>query len=474
MTKIRSLLLAMILATVLPAAGIAEPAQRQIKADAGDIGQVEVLAPAGEPSAFIIFLSDRDGLTPERRAEAGELVSRGAAVALVDVREAMKRKAANEGGECHYIFADFEDLAHTAQRQLAMETWRQPLLFGVGEGGTLAYLALAQAPHNVAAGAVSLGFDTHFESKLLLCGGAPKIAAQGMVYTYGPARELPGRWTWIADQAPQGDLAEFATAGSETTVKLVGDAAESFTAAADAAFAIAASPAEPLAGLPLIELPAGGAPSAMVVLISGDGGWSSIDRQIGNYLSAHGVAVVGVDSLRYFWSKKDPRQIAADLDRIVAHYQAQWHVARVGLLGYSFGADVLPIAWDKLSRETQSAASVIGLLGLEPMAELQISVEGWLGMASSTEIPVRPYLAGLPPQKVMCIYGAEEKDNNETACTFSEFDRATRLERPGGHHFDGDYQPIAESIRTRLETDEAQTHHLSPSERAASVAQLLP
>jgi type IV secretory pathway VirJ component len=450
MIKIRSFLLAMIVATGFSAAAFGQTSPREITAEVGDIGRIEVLAPDAEPNAFIILISDRDGLTPDFRAEAGHLVGRGAAVALVDVREVMKQQAASEDVDCHYIFGDFEDLARAAQRQLGMETWRQPLLLGVGEGGTLAYLALAQAPDNTAAGAVSLGFEAHFESKLPLCAGAPKIGVSGTVNAYGPMQELPGRWTWIANQAPQGDLAEFATVTANATIKVVGNAADGFNTAADAAFAIAASLPKPLAGLPLVELPASGKPTAMVVFISGDGGWRDIDEQIGDYLAAHGVAVIGVDSLRYFWSKKDPKQIAADLDQIITHYQRKWHTERVGLLGYSFGADVLPLAWSKLSRESQNATSLIAFLGLEPTAELQISVEGWLGLSSDAETPIRPYLTGMPVQKIMCFYGADEKDEKDTACVYPELANATRIERPGGHHFDGDYEPVAKSILARL------------------------
>jgi type IV secretory pathway VirJ component len=450
MKKIRLFWLAMIVAAAFPSVAFGQTPPREITAEVGDIGRIEVLAPEGEPNAFIILISDRDGLTSERRAEAGQLVGRGAAVALVDVREVMKQQAASEDVDCHYIFGDFEDLARAAQRQLGMETWRQPLLFGIGEGGSLAYLALAQAPDNTAAGAVSLGFDAHFESKLPLCEGAPKMAASGPVYAYGPMRELPGRWTWIADNAPRGDLAEFANVTSKATVKVVSNAADRFNTAADAAFAVAASLPQALAGLPLVELPASGKPTAMVVFISGDGGWRDIDEQIGDYLAARGVAVIGVDSLRYFWSKKDPKQIAADLDRIVTHYQRKWHTERVGLLGYSFGADVLPLAWSKLSRESQNAISLIAFLGLEPTAELQISVEGWLGLTSDGETPIRPYLTSMPAEKIMCFYGADEKDEKDTACVYPELDKATRIERPGGHHFDGDYEPVAKSILARL------------------------
>ena len=62
----------------------------------------------------------------------------------------------------------------------------------------------------------------------------------------------------------------------------------------------------------------------MAVVYSGDGGWRDIDKDIASRLQAKGIPVVGVDSLRYFWSEKTPEQIAADLGLIMAHYREAW------------------------------------------------------------------------------------------------------------------------------------------------------
>jgi type IV secretory pathway VirJ component len=50
----------------------------------------------------------------------------------------------------------------------------------------------------------------------------------------------------------------------------------------------------------------------------------------------------------------------------------------------------------------------------------------------------------------MCFYGADEKKDNETACVMKELDGAKRFERPGGHHFDGDYETIARLVLEEL------------------------
>lgn len=54
----------------------------------------------------------------------------------------------------------------------------------------------------------------------------------------------------------------------------------------------------------------------------------------------------------------------------------------------------------------------------------------------------------------MCFYGVDEKEDNSTACVLPGLDGATRIERPGGHHFDGNYQVIADDILKRLKEPE--------------------
>src|SRR4029450_13214563 len=94
-------------------------------------------------------------------------------------------------------------------------------------------------------------------------------------------------------------------------------------------------PAAPdFADLPLVELPASGAPGdTIAVILSGDGGWANIDRDLGEQLAARGIGVVGLNSLRYFWTRRTPDGAASDLTRILRHYLASWHARRVLLLG---------------------------------------------------------------------------------------------------------------------------------------------
>ncbi len=224
------------------------------------------------------------------------------------------------------------------------------------------------------------------------------------------------------------------SAGSKAVVVADSEAAV-FNAAADEVFDIASEPPGELADLPLIELPAKGRAAALFVLISGDGGWRDIDKQIGDYLSQHGVSVIGVDALRYFWNVKEPKQIGADLGRIVHHYMKQWDIRSAGIGGYSLGAGAIPLAWPFIKPEMQQKISTIVLLGLEPTADLQVTVSGWLGLASNTEIDVRPHLSALPRGKVMCFFGTDEKTDSDTACTSPENRRGGPVRATGRASF---------------------------------------
>ena len=52
--------------------------------------------------------------------------------------------------------------------------------------------------------------------------------------------------------------------------------------------------------LPLVELPTKANSGTLALMISGDGGWAGIDKQVAEALNKEGVAVVGLNSLQYF------------------------------------------------------------------------------------------------------------------------------------------------------------------------------
>ena len=145
----------------------------------------------------------------------------------------------------------------------------------------------------------------------------------------------------------------------------------------------AAGDADTPLGLPLTVLKAKPAFDTMAVVYSGDGGWRDIDKEVAGALQRRGIPVVGVDSLRYFWSERKPQETADDLARIIDAFRKEWGVEHVLLVGYSFGADILPATYNLLTPDDRKRVPQMTLMALSRQVDYEISVTGWLGVAGA-------------------------------------------------------------------------------------------
>jgi type IV secretory pathway VirJ component len=195
--------------------------------------------------------------------------------------------------------------------------------------------------------------------------------------------------------------------------------------------------------MPVVEVPAAKPSESVTLFYSGDGGWRDLDRTVAGEMAALNYLVVGVDVLRYFWEHKTPEQAAADLSVTMAYYRKNWGTKSFVLAGYSFGADILPAIYNRLPPNDKDTVTLLVLLALANTADFEIHVSGWLGQGAG-ELPLAPELAPIPKEKILCVYGIEEKA--ETACTGLLNSAATILELPGGHHFDQDYPKLTRQI----------------------------
>jgi type IV secretory pathway VirJ component len=203
----------------------------------------------------------------------------------------------------------------------------------------------------------------------------------------------------------------------------------------------------PLTDLPLTPLKSALPGDVLAIIISGDGGWRDLDQQIGFELAKGNISVVGVDSLHYFWQAKSPQSIADDLTRIADHFSALWNTRHLLLIGYSFGADIMPAAVVHMSPAMRARIDQISLLGMSDTADYEIHVTGWIGIQPKGE-PVAPDARKLDMSRVQCFYGTEEENS---FCRSPVMQAAERFGIAGGHHFDGNYPHLAALIEAGLD-----------------------
>jgi type IV secretory pathway VirJ component len=204
------------------------------------------------------------------------------------------------------------------------------------------------------------------------------------------------------------------------------------------------SPAQKVVGVPLIEVPARSmGRDEMAVLLSGDGGWAETDKGLADRLSKAGIPVVGWNSLRYFIRRKKPDRVARDLVGVLQVYLPLWHKEKVILIGYSFGADVVPFLVSRLPPELAKKISLIVLLGPTGTADFHFHPSEWLRKPADDSLPVLPELEKLRGREIVCAYGREEKDS---LCRTLPAGLVEPLERPGKHIVGKNYGPVADRI----------------------------
>jgi type IV secretory pathway VirJ component len=440
---LRPSIIALVAGVLLAACGHdAQPPAAGEHIDGGRLGSLAFFTPDTAPQALVFLFSDASGWNAALDHAAATLRDDGAAVLGVDLPSYQKGLRASDDG-CHYLLSEIEALSQKLQRKIGGSVYRTPILAGVGEGGTLAYAALAQSPAATVAGAVSVDPAPVLDTKVPLCKGAPYKHVRHKGFSYGAQPDLPGWWVVSTRTPLPHDLAELVddvdeppSASDPPLDRLVALITKEIEAGATA---------PGVRNLPLTEIePEKKKGSWMAVIYSGDGGWRDLDKEIGEHLAARGVPVVGVDSLRYFWSKKTPDEMGRDLGEIIDAYGDTWGTEKVVVVGYSFGADVLPFAVNRLPAPLRARVVLVSLLGLEARAPFQIEVEGWLGTASDEDAPqVMPELLKIDKSQIQCFYGAEEDD---TICPDPQLVGADIVRTEGGHHFDGDYAALAQRI----------------------------
>lgn len=402
---------------------------------------------------------------------ARELSGLDVLVVGIDINRYLK-SLRNSPEACSYPAADFEALSKYIQKKLSFPRYRVPVLVGYSSGATLVYAILAQAPPNTFSGAISMGFCPDLPLNKPLCKGYGlewTTGPQGKGVTILPFNHHPLPWTALQGTIDQvcnpvstasyvkqvmgGNIVMLPKVGHgfSVTKNWLPQFKEAFLTLVDRykTTATAASSAPSLTDLPLVEVHQEGIRSDMLaVIVSGDGGWAGIDRDMAGALSRKGLDVIGWNSLQYFWTRRTPEETSRDLERILQHYLTQWKKERVVLIGYSFGADVLPFMVSRLSPLMLDRVSLIVLMGLDEKIDFEFHLTDWLpGSADASALPVLPEVKKLKGKPLLCLRGAEE---NESLCRHLDSTLAKSMVLPGGHHFGGDYDAISNIILKEL------------------------
>lgn len=183
----------------------------------------------------------------------------------------------------------------------------------------------------------------------------------------------------------------------------------------------------------------------MVVFLSGDGGWAALDKGLSRELQLRGMPVVGWSSLHYYWHAKTPDQAAQDLSRLLESYQARWHRQTWLLVGFSFGAEIVPFVIHRLPAEQQ--ASLVGAVMLSPStaSDFEIHVSDIVSSSKSSRYLTQPEVTAISKVPMLCMQGRDD-DDDDRLCPLLAQPNVSTITLDGGHHFVDDYPLLANQI----------------------------
>ena len=430
----------------------------------GHFGKVLIYKPATPPKELVLFISGDAGWRYGVIDMAKALVDKGAIVAGIDILHYWKN-AQLTTDECIYSSADFEMLSELLQKKYNFGTYRKPILSGYSSGATLVYGLMAQAPLETYQGGIAIGFCPDIVSKKPLCEGSGlhhTVLPDGKGYDLLPRKDLTTPFAVLI-----GELDKICDA-DHTAVFMKNIPGERIYRLAKVGHGFAKQknwmpqflqayddivkrPEETVlekiqpGDLPVTVTPPSRNPAdqPLVFGISGDGGWRGFIDNLGTDLSTHEIPVVGLDALRYFWSAKTPDQTTADVANSIRFYLKKWNRNSFVLLGYSFGANVMPFIVNRLPEDLRSKLKLVVLLSPDSQADFEFHFSSWLNKTHSDSFPVLPEIKKMHGVHTMVFYGKDEAQR--PAASLPE-DLVQIILVNGDHHYRYEHASMSATI----------------------------
>lgn len=434
----------------------------------GGFGYLHLYKPTQTINNAIICVSGDGGWNEGIESIALKIKSPNTLLIGVDVRHMLKYMR-ESNASCLYPAADFEEMSQFVQKKMGYKTYFTPILLGYSSGATLVYGLLAQAPQNTFKGAIVFGFCPDLDINKPLCAGSGKFECikrnDNKGYNLGPVSNLSA--PFISMQGTADQICDYASTmaflknvphAQVISLPKVGHAytveenwVPQFKQAYSHLLSITQDAPVPNQAEMKIDLPIkitetlGTAKSDnMVLMISGDGGWTGFDQQIASEFALHGMPVVGLNSLKYFWNKKTPEQTAHDVLMLVDKYSVTWKKENIVLVGYSFGADVMPFIYNRLPGNIKNRIQYVGLLSPSKDTDFEVHVSDLLNFGSSERaLKVPAEIEKMDAPHITCFFGKDEDDVpvNELP---KQNCRVVFLE--GGHHYENSFNMIYKSV----------------------------
>ncbi len=186
----------------------------------------------------------------------------------------------------------------------------------------------------------------------------------------------------------------------------------------------------------------------LVFYLSGDGGFNKFSNSLCDGINKKGFDVISLNSKSYFWDKKTPEQTTIDINNYLTKKLVGRKNQQVVMIGYSFGADVLPFILNRLPNEFHDKILVCYLMAPSESTDFEIHWSDIFGGNSKRDMDVVSEINKLVNDKIVLISSSDDRHLQANKITLKRY---THEILPGGHHFDGNTDEIIKVILNDIE-----------------------
>lgn len=409
-------------------------------------------------------------------------------VAIID-DHSLLNSPVNETTHCLNIAEKLNFISSQLQIHLKLNAEDLPILVGIEDGAGAVYAALAQAEKQKFHAAVGINLLSRLQQHSPLCGQENFTeSAKGNSQILATINRLPTSFYVFQDENTKNISKEFADKIGNLKLTSEDDQEKALSEAIqilqwlDPRLADQISSDASDSDLPIIEVPAAEVANiesltkdetvttatdtglsndeklatkrtsqTLAILITGDGGWAEIDKNIAKILAEKGIPTVALDALSYFWKARTPEETAQDVETIIEEYMIKWNKQKVILIGYSFGADALPFIANKLTEDNKKRLALIALLGMGKTAAFEFRLSSWMNAdKDSSRLPLLPEVEKMKWANSICIYGLDDPAAN--CLPIAELGVKT-ISMTGDHHFDEKYEELVQHIIENIKVE---------------------
>jgi type IV secretory pathway VirJ component len=183
------------------------------------------------------------------------------------------------------------------------------------------------------------------------------------------------------------------------------------------------------------------------IFFSGDGGWYGFEQSIADRLAVLGISTIGIDTKKYFWTRRNPESTASYVAELLARHGGELNGSRFMLIGYSLGAEYIPFVLNRLPESIRQKVLSTVMLSPTAVTDFEVHVSNMLGYGSKeNKYDVIGEIRKVKDTRQILILGSDEKTN------VPELLKGTSVEIakiPGDHHYKRNSALIVQTMKEK-------------------------